>query len=157
VAVIALGFGIFNAGRAWSALHPPAATIPVGTYAGSPLPQAQRAVFVADLDERTVPVEDPSAPEGRVVRQDPPPGRLLPDHGVVTLYVASPPMVTIPDVEGADVKDAEQRLAATGLRFHELHEYSTSVPAGHIVKEIPGAGNPVRRAYPVRLIVSDGP
>ncbi|MEJ5254861.1 MAG: Stk1 family PASTA domain-containing Ser/Thr kinase [Acidimicrobiales bacterium] len=64
--------------------------------------------------------------------------------------------VTVPDVRGLTVQEAQTRLANQGLRFEVREEPNTDVPAGQVFDQTPAPGAQVERDSVVTLRVSAG-
>ena len=66
--------------------------------------------------------------------------------------------VEVPSLVGATVADAQRRVAGRGLSLALVSRfYSTTVPAGHILSQVPAPGVIVRKEWVVRAIESLGP
>jgi beta-lactam-binding protein with PASTA domain len=66
--------------------------------------------------------------------------------------------VTIPNVVGMNPLEAERVSAASGLLFVVEREfYSTDIPEGRIINQMPPAGTKVRRGWSIRVARSLGP
>ena len=99
----------------------------------------------------------PSAPQGTVVWQDPPPGVVAPDQAEVTLVVsAGPPKIPVPDVSGFDGPVAERLLAAAGLTVSRAESVQAPTPRGVVMQTRPAAGAILVPGGAVELIVSRG-
>lgn len=66
--------------------------------------------------------------------------------------------VSVPNLAGKSVADAETALASVGLsaRLDPLRRPDLKVPADHVLTQDPAAGTTLRRGRAVRLRVSDG-
>jgi beta-lactam-binding protein with PASTA domain len=66
--------------------------------------------------------------------------------------------VTVPQLVGLSPRDAERSAAANGLGLDVGRQYySSSVPEGRIMSQVPPAGTKVRRGWQVRAAQSLGP
>ncbi len=66
--------------------------------------------------------------------------------------------VPVPKLVGMTPPQAEQALANSGLVYiRENRYYSTEVPEGHILSQVPAPGEKVRRGWRVRVAESMGP
>ncbi len=64
----------------------------------------------------------------------------------------------LPAVAGMTTTAAAARLHPDKFALHVLrHQYSTTVPSGHIVRQIPGSGAALKEGSTVSVIVSSGP
>jgi len=116
--------------------------------------EAERLGFSVEFDEgqfsETVPVDV-------VIDQDPEPqGRILPG-GTITLTLSlGPEQYPIPELVGAPIAEATEQLRVLGLRPQITEEYSSSIPAGHVISVDPAPGTVVRPGTEVTLVISRG-
>ena len=122
---------------------PPPQLVSVPSIIGVDLTEAQRRVAATQLvlqpEQRT-----PSAPNARVVRQSPQPGQMVaPGTQVVAAFEAPPPqLVSVPSIVGADLAEAQRRLAASRLVLQP--EQRTPANAGaKVVQQNPQPGQQV--------------
>jgi serine/threonine-protein kinase len=112
--------------------------------------------FVVDVHLQ--PNEDASRPKGYTFGQDPSPGTKVEQGGVVTITVSSGPAgLAVPDVAGQQLGDAQQLLAANGLRSTSVQVSDEKVPAGEVISVDPDPGTQVPVNSQVTLTVSSGP
>jgi serine/threonine-protein kinase len=66
--------------------------------------------------------------------------------------------VSVPDVAGKSIAEAEAALAAQGLsaRLDPIRRSDASVPADHVLAQEPAAGSTLRRGRAVKLRISEG-
>ncbi|RKQ88795.1 Stk1 family PASTA domain-containing Ser/Thr kinase [Brockia lithotrophica] len=110
----------------------------------------------AHVDSREEPSDEVEA--GKVIAQDPPAGTRLKTTASVLLTLSSGPRkVPVPDVSGLTLEVAKSRFAAfAGVRTEE--EFSDSVPAGVVIRQMPAGGTEVvPKQTTVTLVVSKGP
>ena len=101
-----------------------------------------------------------TAPEGQVLRQDPPAGSEVPPGSSVVLYVAEGlPAVQVPEVTGLTVLRATQILTQAGLEVHEevQEEPSTDVDKGLVIGTDPSPPALLLPESLVTILVSSGP
>ncbi len=68
------------------------------------------------------------------------------------------PEVTVPDLEGLSLEEAERALQDEGLDFViEGEAHSDTVPEDHVVSQNPLAGRSVRQERAIELVISLGP
>jgi serine/threonine-protein kinase len=105
------------------------------------------------------PVIDNNVAKGLVIRTDPPPGSRISRSGHVTLIVsAGPHMITVPQVTGQALADAEAALKHAGLEVGPVHQTtSTTIPVGIVISTHPSADTSWPQTEPVTLVVSAGP
>jgi serine/threonine-protein kinase len=65
-------------------------------------------------------------------------------------------MVTVPDLVGMDVAQAEEELTSLGLKPVPLEVPSSTTSAGVVYAQLPEPGKEVPKTYPVLLLVSIG-
>lgn len=96
-------------------------------------------------------------PEGRVLRQTPPPGASLSRGDVVTVTISQgPAMVRVPAVTELTVAQAEARLKDLGLRMALTETWHSSVAAGVVFQQDPASGATIAKGGLVTLTVSKG-
>jgi serine/threonine-protein kinase len=97
-----------------------------------------------------------AAPEGTVVRQEPPPGQPVPKGSEVRLYIAGPPeMVEVPGVVDVPVEMARRWLEQAGLQAVTETIWSTQ-PISTVIVQEPERGTEVQAGSVVTLTVSGG-
>jgi beta-lactam-binding protein with PASTA domain len=112
--------------------------------------------FVVDVKQQ--PNEDASKPAGMTFGQDPAPGTKVEQGDVVTLIVSSGPAgLTVPDVTGEQLGDAQELLASTGLRYTSSQVYDDKTPPGEVTSIDPDPGTQIPVNGLVTLTVSKGP
>jgi beta-lactam-binding protein with PASTA domain len=111
--------------------------------------------FVVDV--KLQPNEDASKPKGMTFGQDPAPGTKVEQGDVVTLVVSSGPAgLTVPDVVGQQLGDAQELLAANGLRYTANQVHDDTVPPGEVISVDPDPGTQIAVNGQVTLTVSMG-
>ncbi len=99
----------------------------------------------------------PTAPQGTVVWQDPPPGTSAPAGMRVTLVVSSgPPKIPVPDVAGLDGELAQRLVAAAGLTVSQVESVQAAAPPGIAMLTRPPASTVLSPGAPVTVVVSRG-
>jgi beta-lactam-binding protein with PASTA domain len=94
---------------------------------------------------------------GAVIGQNPAGGERAKAGSLVVLTVAGSPPVATPDLSGLDEEKATAALEAAGLRVGGVTEsYDTSVAAGLLVSQAPGAGTEAPKGSAVAIVVSKG-
>ena len=121
------------AGTSWPQHKPVQVVVsagpPLPSFVGAQLSQAQAAAAAGGYSINQVPSSDTSQPAGTIVKQSPLPGTALTAGEVVTVYVSpGPQMVSVPDVTGLSVQQAEQELTAAGFSVTQ-----SSLTPGHKV------------------------
>jgi eukaryotic-like serine/threonine-protein kinase len=117
---------------------------PTKTATPKPTPTPTKTATPTPAPTRTsTPLPTPS-PTAWPPVIDPPP-----DTGVET--------VTVPDLVGQTVQEAEAELTKLGLEPRVIHEPSVTEAKGVVMKQFPVAETAVPQTYPVFLLVSSGP
>jgi serine/threonine-protein kinase len=113
--------------------------------------QAQLVVVEGGADPH------PSAPQGTVIWQDPPPGVIAPAGLKVTLVLsAGPPKIPVPDVARLDATLAQKLVAAAGLMVSQVESVQAAAPPGLAVLTRPPAGTALAPGAGLALVVSRG-
>lgn len=125
---------------------------------GLSLPEASEAVRKAGLQVQDGGAEPhPTASQGTVVWQDPPPGVSAPAGLRVTLVVSDgPPKIPVPDVVGLDGALAQGIVAAAGLTVSQVESVQAAVPRGIAMLTRPPATTLLSPGAPVAVVVSRG-
>ena len=86
----------------------------------------------------------PTAAQGLVVWQDPPPGVIAPEGTKVTLVSsAGPPKIPVPDIAKLDVALAQSLVTAAGLVVSQVESVQAAAPTGLAMLTRPPAGTPL--------------
>jgi serine/threonine-protein kinase len=117
--------------------------------------EGERRVRERGFEIQITQVESPR-PAGTVIAQQPDPGTVYGEGGIVALTVAgSSILIAVPDVTGLRSAPAQARLRAAGFR-PRAETISSRRPRGQVVRQIPAAGTDVPRGSAVVVIVSAG-
>lgn len=99
----------------------------------------------------------PTAPQGTVTWQDPPPGVIAPENTPVTLVTsAGPPKIPVPDVVGLDGPLAQRLIDAAGLAVSQVESLQAPLPRGVVMHTRPAVGSVLAPGAGVTLVVSRG-
>jgi eukaryotic-like serine/threonine-protein kinase len=99
----------------------------------------------------------PTAAQGTVIWQDPPPGVSAPAGLRVTLVSSDgPPKIPVPDVTGLDGDLAQQLIAAAGLTVSQVESVQAAPPRGIAMVTRPPATTVLPPGAPVTVVVSRG-
>ena len=125
---------------------------------GLGLPEAEAEIQRARLQIADGGAEPhPSAPQGVIIWQDPPPGVIAPEGTKVTLVSsAGPPKIPVPDVSGLDAALAQSLVAAAGLVVSQVESVQAASPSGLVMLTRPPAGTALAPAAGLTLVVSRG-
>jgi len=116
--------------------------------------QIQAAGFECDLRIDG----DSNLPDGSFVRQDPLGGTNAMQGSTITVWFSGgPTQVSVPQLAGLTVAEAENRLAEVGLVLGATHQENTfEQPADHIIRSTPIALSVVSRGDSVAVYVASG-
>ncbi len=92
-------------------------------------------------------------PEGTIIDQSPSAGIRVDPGTPVELVVAITEKVTVPNLIGATMSQAEATLARRKLEVGEVAERKSDKPADTIIEQKPKAGVPVKALTPVHLVI----
>lgn len=125
---------------------------------GLSLPEASEVIREAGLQVQDGGAEPhPTASQGTVIWQDPPPGVSAPAGLRVTLVVSDgPPKIPVPDVVGLDGALAQGIVAAAGLTVSQVESVQAAVPRGIAMLTRPPATTLLSPGAPVAVVVSLG-
>src|SRR5207245_11772582 len=99
----------------------------------------------------------PTAPQGTIVWQDPPPGVSAPAGLRVTLVSSEgPPKIPVPDVAGLDGELARRLLAAAGLTVAQVEAVQAAAPPGIVMLTRPAATSVLSSGPPGPIVVTRG-
>ena len=99
----------------------------------------------------------PTAPQGTIIWQDPPPGVSAPAELRVTLVSSEgPPKIPVPDVAGLDGDLAARLIAAAGLTVSPVESVPAAAPRGLAMLTRPPATSVLSPGAPVTVVVSRG-
>jgi serine/threonine-protein kinase len=124
---------------------------------GLSLAEASDAITKASLQVQDGGAEpDPTAPQGTVIWQDPPPGVSAPAGLRVTLVSSDgPPKIPVPDVSGLEGTLGQRLVAAAGLGA-AVESVQAASPPGVTMLTRPPAGSLLPPGAPVTVVVSRG-
>lgn len=99
----------------------------------------------------------PSAAQGVVIWQDPPPEVVAPEGSKVTLVSsAGPPKIPVPDVANLDAGLAQSLVTAAGLIVSSVESVQAAQPTGLAMMTRPPAGTALTPGAGLALVVSRG-
>jgi len=159
-------------------LYPPAKTMPgppqtmidspgiiIPSVMGQAPDAAQSSIEAAGLNAQiSVKQVASNQPAGSVAYTKPAIGQVVATGTLVTIYVSSGGLLTVPDVSGKTVSDAKSVLLPLFSAVTEPQQsegqyfvHSTTVPKGNVVATIPAAGSTAQSNSAILLIISSGP
>ena len=99
----------------------------------------------------------PSAAQGVVIWQDPPPGIVAPEGTKVTLVSsAGPPKIPVPDVSRLDASLAQSLIGAAGLVVSQVESVQADSLSGLTMMTRPPAGTALAPGAGITIVVSRG-
>jgi len=94
----------------------------------------------------------------RIISQTPACDTLVMPGGLVHIVVSAGPPIPVPNVVGMQEADARFAIGNVGLGVSTVsQDYSSIVPSGAVISQLPAAATPVIIASKVSLVVSKGP
>jgi len=138
---------------AWLATH-----VAVPSLIGRPMASAGQVVLPLELGVMvTQQRQDPHAPVGVVLSQDPPPGRQVMKGSVIQLTVSQGSGI-VPDVHGLPVSQAIRHLETAGLRLGRVsYTPDDRAASGTVITQFQPPGTHLASNGPVDVLVSQGP
>ncbi|HEY0393344.1 MAG TPA: Stk1 family PASTA domain-containing Ser/Thr kinase [Candidatus Elarobacter sp.] len=135
----------------------PAKDIAVPDLVGTSATAAQQELLQRGLQAKVTNEPSDSVQQDHVIRQDPAPGTKLARNDVVALVVSGGlPRVTVPDINGYDVADAQRALQGAKLRAKIVQAFSATAPKDRVIDVKPPANTSVRQNSVITLTVSKG-
>jgi eukaryotic-like serine/threonine-protein kinase len=115
----------------------------------------ESGLALGDVDE----APSDSAPAGTVAEQDPQAGTSVKGETPVSITLSSgPERVSVPDLAGLSLTEAERALSEAGLKLGRQNQTpSDTVPSGRAVEQNPTKGEEVEPGTAVDVVVSTGP
>jgi beta-lactam-binding protein with PASTA domain len=123
---------------------------------GTPFPEAQAALEQAKFVVAVGRQFDENVPKDAVIATEPA-GKAPPDSTVKILISDGPAPVTIANQRGKSYEAAAAALQAQRLGATRVDAFSSSVPAGQVIRTEPAAGQMAPRDSVVQVVVSKGP
>ncbi|HET6626883.1 MAG TPA: Stk1 family PASTA domain-containing Ser/Thr kinase [Nocardioidaceae bacterium] len=124
--------------------------IKVPDFTGKDAEKAEAALDKRGLEVQTSSQHDDEIPEGDVIAQTPSGGTLYRGDTVRLLVSEGPEMVQVPDVKGAGVDDARNRLEAAGFEVRTKHS-QFYVGLEYVVASDPKQGSMARKGSTITL------
>ena len=136
----------------------PAPSVVVPTVIGQHVDKATETLEAQGFDVVQRKIPRANTPPGRVIEQDPTAGSRAPEGSSVTITVSgSLGKAIVPDVKGAELADAQQRLKDAGFKTEVTREHSGRVKKGVVIGTAPPAGTRLELRSLVTIRVSSGP
>jgi len=132
-------------------------TIP--PVANKTVAEAQDLLRTAGFQSTVKDVFDDDVSAGLVVSSEPNAGEVIRKFQPVSLAVSKgPELFPLADLTGKSLDEAKTTLHGAQMALGQITgKFDESAPAGTVLAQAPGSGNPVRHGTPVALTVSKGP
>ncbi|GEL16413.1 Stk1 family PASTA domain-containing Ser/Thr kinase [Pseudonocardia asaccharolytica] len=130
--------------------------VTVPSVIGQQQEAARTAMIMADLRPDMQEAESSPDDIGKVVRTDPAAHSEVPENSAVRIFVGKgPAQVTVPQLKGSTVSDAQRTLIGQGLRLGEQTEAETADSSliGRIISTTPGPGETAPGGSAVAVVV----
>jgi beta-lactam-binding protein with PASTA domain len=149
-----VGVAYFGAQAARQFLEPPNVTVP--NVVGKTLNEAAEALANARLQLREVDGSDQSKVRGVILAQNPAPGGTLTEQRIVSITVNRPRPLTMPNLAGKSLAEAEIALREAKLKIGRkaIVPAQEGSPRDFILGQNPPADTEVVRGQAVTLLVS---
>jgi eukaryotic-like serine/threonine-protein kinase len=94
-------------------------------------------------------------PENVIISQDPKPGTQIEPGAKINVVVSvGPAQITVPDVGGRALEDADAAMKAAGLAAHIVYLAQSGTPTGTVIAQSPPASSSLRRGDTVTLTIA---
>ncbi len=132
--------------------------VAVPRVVGDPYQTATAKLVQAKLVAEVVRQPSDTVPEDEVISQNPTAGTEVSENSTVRLFVsAGPTAVTVPDLKGLTVQEAQSQLSDQGLEVGTVEEVDDpDTEQGKIIDSNPGAGTSVAPRTKINVRVGTG-
>ena len=132
----------------------------IGNYVGQKFVDVKKELEPKGFVITPIMVEDDTNPEGIIIEQNIPAGENYKDgkYTALELTVSSgPKMVTVPDVNEREYREAQNELESALLIVKPLvREFNSDIPADYVIRTEPAGGQKVTVGSEVVIYVSKG-
>lgn len=156
----AVGIPVYSAYMHWLHTSPAELQVPDLQSGQMRLEDARERLAPMKLKLRVVDeVYNPEIGDGRIVWQNPAPGRTVKEGRTIDVKVSrGAAAVQVPNIVNVSQEQAEEALKEQRLVLGEvLKGNSRSFPAGIVLSQSPGAGRTIYEGGQVNVLVSEGP
>ncbi|HYN65265.1 MAG TPA: Stk1 family PASTA domain-containing Ser/Thr kinase [Ornithinibacter sp.] len=156
VAIAALGALAWGLSTYFGAEEVPKVAVP--SVVGDPYQTATAKLVQVKLVAEVVRQPSDTVPEDEVISQNPTAGTEVSENSTVRLFVsAGPTAVTVPDLKGLTVQEAQSQLSDQGLEVGTVEEVDDpDTEQGKIIDSNPGAGTSVAPQTKINVRVGTG-
>ena len=128
--------------------------ISVPPLAGQPAAAAGAALRRVGLKWQQQAEPSETTSPGRVISTSPSPGALVDKGSTVTLVVALPVRIPVPQIVGQTGKEATTALSRVGFKSQRREQSTTKVPPGRVISTSPAGGQSVEKGATVTLLIA---
>ena len=121
---------------------------------GRPMFEAAARLEQSRLRLGTQREEESEATPGTVVDQTPGPGRRVPIHAPVSIVLATPVLVTVPELIGHPTSEARMLLERSRLTMGDQRHEESEAPDGTVVRQTVAPGERVRVGAAVGVVLA---
>ena len=150
------------------------ATIEVPNVKGSTLAQARQTLTTAGFMVKVAYDDESNEAEGTVVDQSVQAGSKVAKGSLITITVSGTnpnaetttekptetttqeASIKVPYVIGRIQSEAQSEITGLGLGYHEIGDYSDTVPAGNVISQSPESGTNLKKGQTVTVVISLG-
>lgn len=133
-------------------------TVVVPNVVGLTQDEAEEMLKAEGLEVEVKEASEQGTETGVVVRQDPVAGMEVKKGRVIRIWVnKGPGSVWLPDLTGAEEREATLALEGRGFKVKVTRENHDSVPAGYVIRQFPAGDSNQPKGSEVTLVVSKGP
>lgn len=150
------------------------ATIEVPNVKGGTLAQARQTLTTAGFMVKVAYDDESNEAEGTVVDQSVQAGSKVAKGSLITITVSGTnpnaetttekptetttqeASIKVPYVIGRIQSEAQSEITGLGLGYHEIGDYSDSVPAGNVISQSPESGTNLKKGQTVTVVISLG-
>jgi eukaryotic-like serine/threonine-protein kinase len=124
---------------------------------GKPFTNAQQDLQAIKLTVKRTDAYDDNIPKDSVISTDPLPDTAVKPGAVITVVVSKGRApLTVPNVVGQNVSDAQNTLSHLGLTV-VVNQQDSNLPKDQVISQVPGDGSSAEKGATITLSVSKGP
>ena len=154
-ALLAIALG----GWLWYVTVGPGASVAAPSLLGLSIDEATQEASTAGLKiDITSRAYDEQIPEDHVISSSPAGGAQVDSGSTLSIVVSKgPERFVVPTLAGLSLTEATNALSELSLKISTLaEEYDSAIPLGYIISSTPAAGQKVKRATTIKVVVSKG-
>jgi serine/threonine-protein kinase len=132
--------------------------VKVPNVVGQSESSAKSALTGAGFQVQTTTQTSSAVKPGNVISQNPSGGTVMASGSTVSLVIAkAPPKTNVPNVVGQSQSAATSTLKGAGFKVSVSKQVSSTVPAGDVISQSPGANSSVTKGSTVTIVVAKAP